>query len=1022
MTEKSDCKALQKRIRELEKENSYLSLFKFGLDNMPNSRFAIGNREYRFEAVNKGYLNALDKREDEIVGRPANEVVGEKMFQTIVKPHFDRALNGECVNYSTWFELPNSKKSFLNIHYYPIPRGEEIYRVAILIQDLTEIKQAEKSLIESEANCAKVQQIAHMGNWSLDIKQDRIFCSDEFYRILGLTPESFLPTYDGYLKCVHPEDHRLFHSFAKKIKKTAPYSKKYRIIRPDGTIRMIHELGEVTVDSAGNPTNIFGTIQDITEQVQAEEQYQTIIKTAIDGFCLADKQGVLLEVNDEYCRMLGYTREELLQLKVSDIDSARTSEETIRQCSIAINKGQCGFETKHRCKDGTLVDVEINIQYSNIKNGVFIGFIRDITEKKKTREALMKSEKRFRNLFEEAPMMYVVMENQKGLPIITDCNHTFLSTLKYNKADVLGKPITEFYTEDSNKKTILENGFQCAMEKKFTISERELIGHGGRIFQTLIQAVPEYDGLEKITGILAMYSDISFQKRAEEELKENHKVLLMIFDGISDPLIMVDKKMTLILMNRAAEKYFEKNNDNCLTRKCHHLFKMRLNPCDGCRVDQAIHTGQKQSFERKGFMNPENLEQVAIYPIFKKGHDPWAAIVRISDITISKQMERELIQADKMISLGILVSGVAHEINNPNNFIMLNTPILRETWECIVPLIEKYYNEHGDFSLAGLPYSQMRNEVPLLFSGIEHGAVCIQRIVQDLKYFSQQSDNNMDQPVNINHLIKDSIRLAENLIKANTEKFKIEYSKDLPIIKGNRQKLGQVMVNLIENACQALPDKEKGISIISSFNEKTGTIVIEVRDEGVGISPEIIDRIMDPFFTTKRGVGGTGLGLAVSSNTVKAHGGRIEVVSELEKGSVFRIVIPIRNLKNSIKILVVNDDFDMRELLLMALKKFECYCVRDVGNVKDALFKIREEMPDLVILDTQLPDMGCLKICRLLRQTSELSNIKVIIITGFHRPSNFDEIIKLGFDNILVKPFALAVLQKIINKTLEVEQ
>lgn len=898
MTEKSDCKALQKRIRELEKENSYLSLFKFGLDNMPNSRFAIGNREYCFEAVNKGYLNALDKREEEIVGRPANEVVGEKMFQTIVKPHFDRALNGECVNYSTWFELPNSKKSFLNIHYYPIPGGEEIYRVAILIQDLTEIKHAEKALIESEANCAKVQQIAHMGNWSLDIKEDRLFCSDEFYRILGLTPESFLPTYDGYLKSVHPEDHRLFHSFAKKIKKTAPYAKKYRIIRPDGTIRMIHELGEVTVDSAGNPTNIFGTIQDITEQVQAEEQYQTIIKTAIDGFCIADKQGVLLEVNDEYCRMLGYRREELLQLKVSDIDPVLTSEETIRQCAIAINKGQCGFETKHRCKDGTLVDVEINIQYSNIKNGVFISFIRDITEKKKTREALIKSEKRYRNLFEEAPMMYVVMENQKGLPIITDCNHSFLSTLKYNRADVLGKPITEFYTEDSKKKTILENGFQCAMEKKFTISERELIGHGSRIFQTLIQAVPEYDGLGKITGILAMYSDI----------------------------------------------------------------------------------------------------------------------------TISKQMDRELIQADKMISLGILVSGVAHEINNPNNFIMLNTPILREAWECIVPLIEKYYNEHGDFSLAGLPYSQMRNEIPLLFSGIENGAVCIQRIVQDLKDFSRQSDNNMDQPVNINHLIKDSIRLAENLIKANTEKFKIEYGKDLPIIKGNRQKLGQVIVNLIENACQALPDKEKGISIISSCNEKTGTIVIEVRDEGVGISPEIIDRIMDPFFTTKRDVGGTGLGLAVSSNTVKAHGGRIEVVSEVVKGSVFRIVIPIRNLKNSIKILVVNDDFDMRELLLMALKKFECYCVRDAGNVKDALLKIREEMPDLVILDTQLPDLECLKICRLLRQTSEMSNIKVIIITGFHRPSNFDEIIKLGFDNILVKPFALADLQKIINKTLEVEQ
>jgi signal transduction histidine kinase len=388
-----------------------------------------------------------------------------------------------------------------------------------------------------------------------------------------------------------------------------------------------------------------------------------------------------------------------------------------------------------------------------------------------------------------------------------------------------------------------------------------------------------------------MYIDVTFQKKFEEQLRESYELLLMIVDGISDPLVMVDKEMNLVMMNRAAEHYFHKNNEDCLARKCHKIFKDRSAPCEGCMVPQAIHHSRQEIFERKGLMNPEDLERIIIYPVLEKGSNLWAVIVRISDITNVRRMETELIQADKMISLGILVSGVAHEINNPNNFIMLNTPILWEAWKSIVPVIEKYYKEHGDFSLAGLPYSLMRDEIPLLFSGIKDGAIRIQRIVQDLKNFARQDNSDMTQYVNINQVIKNSIQMTENLINAKTKHFRVEYGSHLPMIRGNEQKLEQVMINLIQNACQAISDMEKGL-FITSFFKKTGDIVIQVRDEGVGIPKNLLDRIMDPFFTTKRDVGGIGLGLAVSSNIVKAHNGKIEVSSEPGRGSVFRVLIP----------------------------------------------------------------------------------------------------------------------------------
>ncbi len=633
--------------------------------------------------------------------------------------------------------------------------------------------------------------------------------------------------------------------------------------------------------------------------IQAETQYHTIIRTAIDGFFICDQQGQFLEVNASFCKMLGYRCEELLHLNVSDLHASPPPKETARMFRDILRKGKCRFVTKYHCKDGTFIDVEMTIQYSDIKNGVFISFVRDTTKKNKMSSMLKNSERRYRNLFEGAPMMYVILEYQKNVQVISDCNKRFLKILGYNRSDVIGKPISSFYTKSSEERFLQEQNPMRISKKHFTISERELVSHDGNIVNALVQAVPEYDINGNVMGTRAMYIDISRQKRAEQQLKESYKLLLMIVDGISDPLIMVGKKMDIIIMNMAAEGYFKNKNEKCLGKKCYQIFKEKHGPCKGCKVPLAISNCRKECFERKGIMNPNKLEKISIYPVRKEGK-MWAAIIRLTDITKEKEMEKELIQADKMISLGVLVSGVAHEINSPNNFIMLNTPILWKAWEDIKPIIEKYYKNHGDFSLAGLPYSDMREEIPLLFSGISEGTKRIRQIVQDLKNFARQGDATIRHPLNINETIKKAVRLTENLIKQKTEHFTVEYSQTLPVIRGNPQKIEQVLINLIENACHALPGRDKQIFISSSFEKTTESIVIKIQDEGRGIPPNILNRIMDPFFSTRRDEGGTGLGLAVCSQIVKAHSGKIEVSSVIDKGSIFKIVLPVKHEKNPV--------------------------------------------------------------------------------------------------------------------------
>jgi C4-dicarboxylate-specific signal transduction histidine kinase len=249
--------------------------------------------------------------------------------------------------------------------------------------------------------------------------------------------------------------------------------------------------------------------------------------------------------------------------------------------------------------------------------------------------------------------------------------------------------------------------------------------------------------------------------------------------------------------------------------------------------------------------------------------------------------------ASKMVALGTLVSGVAHEVNNPNNFIMLNSPILKEAWENAMPILEKYYEENGDFILGGMNYSEMRTNIPTLFTGISDGAKRIKQIVADLKNYVRDNTADLTQSVDINEVLKSAVSLLSNMIKKSTNQFTIEYDENSPLLKGNFQRLEQVMINLIQNACQALPDSQKGIFVSVKFDKERSNTVVSVRDEGMGIAPEEIVNITDPFFTTKQDSGGVGLGLSISSKIVEEHGGSMHFSSEIGAGTTVEIILPI---------------------------------------------------------------------------------------------------------------------------------
>ena len=257
-----------------------------------------------------------------------------------------------------------------------------------------------------------------------------------------------------------------------------------------------------------------------------------------------------------------------------------------------------------------------------------------------------------------------------------------------------------------------------------------------------------------------------------------------------------------------------------------------------------------------------------------------------------KNTQAQLIQSGKLASIGQLAAGVAHEINNPITFVMLNAPIFEKVWNSVTPILEEYCRSNGDFRVSGMSYTQLEERMPLLLKDIKEGAMRVKRIVEDLKDFARQGPSDLTDMVDVNSTIKAAVGLVSNQIKKSTDYFEVEYGLDIPKFKGNTQRIEQVIINLLVNACQALPDKERSIQISTAYDEESSNVLVQVRDQGVGMSAEVLQRIKDPFFTTNRESGGTGLGLVISERIIEDHCGSMKLDSSPGKGTTVTVSLP----------------------------------------------------------------------------------------------------------------------------------
>jgi PAS domain S-box-containing protein len=394
--------------------------------------------------------------------------------------------------------------------------------------------------------------------------------------------------------------------------------------------------------------------------------------------------------------------------------------------------------------------------------------------------------------------------------------------------------------------------------------------------------------------------EIAERRQAEVALRESEQRYRAIAQSAHDAIITTDSRGAVASWNPAAAATFGYADAEVLGTPVQRLLPEGLH-----EAAAALTPRMDQGADARGpALAATGLRKDGTEFPFEASIGTWAtaqgrfATAIIRDVSVRKQLEEtarrqelQLVQANKLGALGTLVSGVAHDINTPTQLVLVNAGLLADIWRDACAVLDAHHAQDGGFTLAGLPYAEMRGSAFTLIQDAKDAALRIDRIVQDLKDFARPQRGVLAGVVDVNDVVARAVRLLGHTIHKRCADFGVELAPALPGVRGDAQQLEQVVVNLLVNALEALPDPARAVRV-ATRRGADGGVVIELRDAGVGIPAEHLQRLCDPFFTTKLDSGGTGLGLSVTFSLVQAHGGRLDFESEPGHGTRATVTLP----------------------------------------------------------------------------------------------------------------------------------
>ncbi len=888
----------------------------------------------------------------------------------------------------------------------------------VLANDITERKRAEEALRESEYRFKESQKAGRIGSYFTDFRTGNWKSSEVLDEIFGIDA-NYKRSIDGWSKLVHPEHRKEMIEYLNHIigLKT-PFEKEYRIIRPsDGEERWVSGHGELSFDEKGLPVSMIGTIQDITERKRAEEANTLLaqtLKSAQDCISITDLNDKILFVNHAFLATYGYHEEDLIGKNIAMVRPTSISPLQVGEILPSTLTGQWHGELINRRKGGTEFPIELWTSVVNDGEGnpiAAVGVARDITERKRAEEDLKKSEEKFRELFENAPIGYHELD-AKGS--ITKVNLTELRMLGYTLEEMVGKPVWEFVGgSELPRKRVLDKLAGLLPPNKN--AERTYIRKDGTTIPVMVDEDLFKNQRGEISGMRTVIQDITEKKRGEGALRRSEEKYRSLFKESRDTVYISTPNGKLLDINPAGvELLGYKSKEEML----------QIDIAHGLFADPRQSEVMRQLMEDQGFI--KNFEEVLRKKDGKKITVlDTASAVRdakgrtvlfrgiMRDVTKEKQLEEELTQIQKLESIGTLASGIAHDFNNILGIVLGYSSLIEQ--------------------IADDP-EKLSQSVQSINVAVQRGASLVKQILT----FARKAEV-VFVPIDVNVMITEIVKMLRETFPKTID-MSLQLDRELPFIIADATQLHQVLLNISVNARDAMPiggiltfktGIARGLSLRNAFSgvQDGDYAHITITDTGVGMDDTTRAHIFDPFFTTKEKGKGTGLGLSVVYGVMKRHNGFIDVHSEPGKGTTFNLYFPIseENLRATSKqaedleeipggsetILIVEDEEALLMMLKVILELKGYHALTAVDGLEAlALFREHKDEIALVVTDVGLPKISGDQLFFELKKVNPL--VRVVLMSGYIDPELKSEIFKAGVHDFVQKPYdSNEVLKKV---------
>lgn len=874
-------------------------------------------------------------------------------------------------------------------------------RVIGTISDITERKQAQEALLETASRYRSYITESPLAIVATDSEGLITEANPASCVLFGCSFEQLKAT--SVVSLLDEGSVEIGRRLLRQIVKANRGEGDLRARRKNGALLELQVLGATVA-----PSGLMLFIRDVTSRRRAEQMLRVreamlegILHTALHGLWIIDLQGHLIEVNDSYCRLSGYSHKELMQMRVSDLDCVETSQSISEHIERIRRIGQDRWESRHRRKDGDFIDVEISSSFLPEEGGRIVVFLQDITERKRSEHALRQSQRRLSLIVEGSSLAAWDWD------IAED-------TIVYNRywAELLGFELEEPKLSIKEWAALIHpddigatgRAMTLHLEGKvprFDAEYRVRTAKGGWLWLMDRGQVISRDRNGKPLRATGTQIDVTLRHAAEEQVRRQAALL----DLTQELIFTTDIEGTIRYCNRSAQEILGLGPRRVEGLTLEHILPDAI-PLPGPELLRQVLA--------EGFWDGElgfgpgirhgRVWETRVSVVSSSPDKERSLLVVISDVTDKRLLESRFLRAQRMESIGSLASGVAHDLNNIFLPITLSATMLRK--DC----------------------SEEQRQV--LFSMLDESSKRGAEIVRQLLTFGRGLDGQRVEIQPRMLLLEMRKIIKETFPKSIT--LRCDLAEDLWTISADPTQMHQVLLNLCVNARDAMSEAG-GVLTLSGenilFDEHYVTmnpdaqpgpyIVLLVGDTGSGISPDILEKIFDPFFTTKEAGKGTGLGLSTVHGIVKSHSGFVQVRSHVGQGSLFKVYLPAIPTPitvteeppdeevpqaNGELILVVDDEEAIRESLRHLLET-NGYRVIVAGDGSQGMVCFVQQQQNIraLVTDIMMPLMDGAELIRAVRRLSP--KLPILAMSGLPEKEQQIERPDTKADYFLIKPF-----------------